>query len=137
MPSRSPSTTLRAYFAPEDRIEPLLFTRKSEEALAKEGADYMIKHDADCILSVWNNMKQAAELASQAMNKKCYFLSLHVNKNKDVQSGVVNDYEKITKVAVDNIVAKMRAFQKGLPNPPCVTLVESEWVENSDFPVLQ
>lgn len=121
-------------FKVENRISFYQFERKPKDLLHIEIRDWLLEVKPDVFLSTWNNLVEAAWDVSVNYGLNCRFIAIEADEFTKAYGGTQHNHAQIARTAVEMLVGKMQIHQRGIPESPAMTLINSHWSPPGEWP---
>lgn len=117
-----------------DIIPPLIFHRKSTEALLSEVTEWARHYKLQAILSNWNCFDEAAWLLTTEHGQSCHFVPLDADNRTKRYGGVYQNHPLIGRRSVDQVVGQIKTFRRGPEESASLTMVQPTWLPLQAWP---
>ncbi len=109
-------------------IPPLVFHGNIPAEIALEIGPWAQAHQVEVVISNWNNIPAALQLANLHPGKEVAVASLDVIPHSGgVTAGIRQNHRIVGERAVEQLASLMRSHVRGLIEVPNTTLIEGEW----------
>lgn len=121
------------HFEPEQHIPYYEFERRPNAEVIEEIYQWLRRVKPDVFMSYWNNLHLPVIRLNREDGIRCRFVCVEGDVQTIRFGGLRNNYRKMARSAVELLISKMRMFDRGIPDSPTLTLVDSKWHELCDW----